>query len=170
MTSLLTTDRLRLVPPAERHIAAYAAFYASPRAAERGWQALPHEAWRNFAAILGHGLLRGFGPFVAELKADNRPIGLFGPWRPDGQPENEIKWTVWAAENEGKGLAAEAARAVLAHAFETLKWQSAVSYIRPDNTRSITLARHLGAQHEGLWTTPRGTEVQVWRHRPGGAS
>jgi RimJ/RimL family protein N-acetyltransferase len=167
---IIDTPRLRLVPPAASHIPAFAAFYASPRAAERGWQAMPHESWRNFAAILGHGILRGFGPFVAELKADNRPIGLFGPWHPEGQPENEIKWTVWAAEDEGKGFAAEAARAMLAHAFGVLGWPSAVSYIRADNSRSITLARHLGARMDGIWTTPRGTEVQVWRHLPGGVT
>lgn len=168
--TIIDTPRLRLVPPTEAHIPAHAAFHASPRAAERGWQAMPHESWRNFAAILGHAILRGFGPFVAERKSDNRPIGLFGPWRPEGQPENEIKWMVWSAEDEGKGLAAEAARAMLVHAFTALKWQAAVSYIREDNARSLTLARRLGAVQDGIWTTPRGTEVQVWRHHPGGTA
>lgn len=168
--TVIETPRLRLVPPSVAHIPAHAAFHASARAAERGWQTLPHESWRNFAAILGHGILRGFGPLVAELKADNRPIGLFGPWRPEGQPENEIKWTVWSGADEGKGYASEAARAMLAHSFGPMGWQSAVSYIRADNTRSATLARHLGAQLDGHWTTPRGTEVQVWRHFPGGAA
>ena len=167
---VIDTPRLRLVPPTEAHIPAYTAFHASARAAERGWQALPHEAWRNFAAILGHGLLRGFGPLVAELRADGRPIGIFGPWHPEGQPENEIKWTVWSAADEGKGYAAEATRALLAHAFGPMGWQTAVSYIRADNQRSAILARHLGARLDGIWTTPRGSEVQVWRHRPGGAA
>lgn len=168
--TVIETPRLRLVAPSAAHIPAFTAFYGSDRAAARGWQALPHEAWRNFAVILGHAQLRGFGPFVAEAKADNRPIGLFGPWQPEGQPENEIKWTVWSAADEGKGYAAEAARALLAHAFGPMGWQTAVSYIHADNQRSVTLARRLGAQMEGIWTTPRGTEVQVWRHGPGGAA
>ena len=168
--SVIDTPRLRLVPPAAAHIPAYTAFHTSDRAVARGWQALPHESWRNFAAILGHGLLRGFGPLVAERRDDARPIGIFGPWRPEGQPENEIKWTLWSAEDEGQGLAAEAARAMLAHAFGALAWQTAVSYISPDNDRSTRLAAHLGAQREGTWTTPRGSEVQVWRHRPGGVA
>lgn len=168
--TIIETPRLRLVAPVEAHIPAYTAFHTSDRAAARGWQAMPHEAWRNFAAILGHVQLRGFGPFVAETRDEGRPIGIFGPWRPDGQPENEIKWTLWSGADEGRGFAAEAARALLAHAFGPMGWQTAVSYISADNHRSATLARHLGARHEGIWTTPRGSDVQIWRHRPGGAA
>lgn len=163
---MLTTARLRLVPPEAHHIPAYAAFLASPRAAERGWQALPHEAWRHFAAILGHGLLRGFGPLVAEDRESGRALGLFGPWWPEGQPEREVKWTLFDAADEGRGYAAEAARACLAHVFGTLGWPGAVSYITPDNARSAALALRLGAVQDGTWTTPRGTLVMVFRHAP----
>lgn len=163
---ILTTPRLRLVPPEARHIPAYAAFLASPRAAARGWQAMPHEAWRHFAAILGHGLLRGFGPLVAEDRESGRALGLFGPWWPEGQPEREVKWTLFETSDEGRGLAAEAARACLGHVFGTLGWTGAVSYITPDNARSAALALRLGAVQDGTWTTPRGTLVQVFRHQP----
>ncbi len=162
------TLRLRFALPAAHHVPAATAFYTSDRAAVRGWACLPHEAWRNFAALIGHHALRGFGPFVAESLDDGRPVGLFGPWHPEGQPEAEIKWTLWHGADEGRGLAFEAARAMLAHAFTTLGWSGAVSYIRPDNTRSLTLAARLGAAQDGIWTTPRGTTVQVWRHHPGG--
>ena len=168
MTAVLETPRLRLVMPAERHIPAYQAFIGSDRAAARGWGGMPHEAWRSFAAILGHGQLRGFGPFVAEAK-DGRAVGLFGPWWPDGQLEREIKWSVWSAADEGKGYAFEAARAALAHAFGTLGWATAVSYIAFDNDRSAALAARLGATQVGTWTTPRGTEMRVFRHPKGAA-
>jgi RimJ/RimL family protein N-acetyltransferase len=164
----ILTERLRLVPPSAAHIPAHAAFYGSDRAAARGWSALPHEAWRNFAAILGHGLLRGFGPFVAEARDDGRPVGIFGPWWPEGQAEHEIKWTIWSASDEGRGFAAEGARACLNHAFSVLGWTTAVSYIAPDNFRSVALARRLGAVEDGTWTTPRGTVVSVFRHNPVG--
>lgn len=163
---ILTTARLTLVPPAERHILAYTAFLASPRAAARGWQALPHEAWRHFAAILGHGILRGFGPFVAEERGTGRALGLFGPWWPEGQPEREVKWTLFDAADEGRGYALEAARACLSHVFGPLGWAGAVSYITPDNARSAALAQRLGAVQDGTWTTPRGTLVKVFRHAP----
>lgn len=165
----LTTPRLRLVPLAERHIPAYQAFITSPRAAALGWGGLPHDAWRSFAAMLGHGILRGFAPFALEARDDGRALGLCGPWWPDGQKEREIKWHIWPAEAEGKGYAFEAARACLAHVFGTLGWDTAVSYITRDNARSQALARRLGAVEDGTWVTPRGTEVLVFRHPKGAA-
>lgn len=167
---VIETERLRLVPPAATHIPAMTAFHGSDRAAVLGWQMMPHEAWRHFAFVLGHHALRGFGPFVAEARDDGRALGLFGPWWPEGQPEREIKWTVWSAADEGKGYALEAARAMLGHAFGVLGWETAVSYIRPANTRSAALARRLGAREDGTWTTPRGTEARVFRHQSGGAA
>ena len=161
---MLETQRLRLVPPVAAHIPAYTAFLGSDRAAQRGWTALPHEAWRHFAAILGHQSLRGFGPFVAEARSDGRAVGLFGPWHPGGQLEAEIKWSVWRDDDEGKGFAFEAAGATLTYAFQTLRWPTAVSYITPDNARSANLALRLGAVRDGTWTTPRGTVVDVFRH------
>jgi RimJ/RimL family protein N-acetyltransferase len=165
-TPVLATTRLRLVAPRADHIAAYTRFVTSQRAADRGWAVMPHEAWRNFAAIMGHHLLRGFGPYVAEARDDGRALGLFGAWWPEGQAEAEIKWTIFAEQDEGKGFAAEAARSCLLDAFTRLGWTTAVSYIAPDNTRSAVLARHLGAQEDGTWTTPRGSLVRVFRHKP----
>ena len=164
MTLVLETPRLRLVAPGGRHIAAYQAFVGSDRAAARGWGGMPHEAWRAFAAILGHGILRGFTPLVMEARDDGRTVGLCGPWWPDGQLEREIKWSVWSVADEGKGYAFEAAQAALAHVFGVLGWSTAVSYVAFDNTRSAALARRLGAVQDGTWTTPRGTEVLVFRH------
>ncbi len=166
---LIETKRLRLVAPAKRHVAAYQDFIGSDRAAALGWAGLPHDAWRTFASFLGHHLLMGFGPFVAEAKDDGRALGLFGPWWPDGQAEREIKWHIWSATDEAKGLAFEAARATLTYAFGVLNWTTAVSYISFDNARSANLARRLGAVQDGTWTTPRGTEVRVFRHPTPGA-
>ena len=165
----LTTPRLKLVAPGPQHLDAHAAFYASPRAAARGWQSTEHESWRNFAGVIGHTAMRGFGPFVAER--DGHPIGLFGPWHPGGQPEAEIKWILWDSASEGQGLAFEAAVATRAYAFDTLGWTTAASFITPDNTRSIALARKLGATPDRDWHTPRGTLVTIWRHpNPKGAA
>lgn len=162
--TVLETPRLRLVSPSAAHVAAHLGFVASARAVALGWTAMPHEAWRSFATIIGHHVLRGFGPLVAEAREDGRVVGLFGPWSPDGQPENEILWTVWSEPDEGKGYAHEAARAMLTYAFGTLGWATAVSYITFGNDRSAALARRLGAVQDGTWTTPRGTEVRVFRH------
>ena len=160
--TVLTTPRLKLVPPGPQHLAAHAAFYASPRAAAQGWVYTENESWRNFAAVIGHSALRGFGPFVAER--DGQPIGMFGPWHPGGQVEPEIKWILWDAASEGHGLAHEAALATRDYAFDTLGWATVASFIAPDNTRSQALARKLGAAPERDWATPSGKTVTIWRH------
>jgi RimJ/RimL family protein N-acetyltransferase len=165
MTPVLTTDRLHLVAPTEKHVAAYTQFIASDRAAARGWTSMPHEAWRNYAAILGHQQLRGFGPYIAEARGNGRILGIFGPWWPEGQAEHEIKWTIFSASDEGRGFATEAAQACLADAFGRLGWTTAVSYISEDNERSAAVAKRLGAVQDGTWTTPRGTSVRVFRHQ-----
>lgn len=168
---ILETARLRLVVPSADHLQAHEDFLASDRAAANGWGALPHDAWRSFAAIIGHRILRGFGPFIATAKSDGHVVGIFGPWHPGGQPEGEIKWSVWPAADEGQGLAHEAALAARSYAYATLGWATAVSYINPANLRSAALARRLGAVIDHDWTTPRGTTVTVWRHpAPGEAA
>lgn len=161
---MIETPRLRLVMPGAAHVAAHTAFLTSARAEALGWLAMPHDAWRNFATFVGHHILRGFGPMVAEARDDGRALGIFGPWWPEGQPEHEIMWSVWADQDEGKGFAHEAARATLDYAFGPLGWTTAVSYIASGNERSAALARRLGAVQDGTWVTPRGTEVRVFRH------
>ena len=162
MTVTLTTARLKLVAPGPQHLDAHAAFYASLRAAERGWSATEPESWRNFASVIGHAALRGFGPFVAER--DGQAIGLFGPWHPGGQVEAEIKWILWDAASEGLGLAHEAALATRTYAYEALGWTTAASFITADNARSQALARKLGASPDRDWHTPSGKLVTIWRH------
>jgi RimJ/RimL family protein N-acetyltransferase len=162
--TVLATPRLRLVMPGPAHVAAHAAFLTSARAEALGWLAMPHEAWRNFAVMVGHHSLRGFGPLVAEAADDGRAVGIFGPGWPEGQPEPEIMWSVWSPQDEGKSLAYEAAVVMRDHALDTLGWRTAVSSIAYGNERSAALARRLGAVQDGTWVTPRGTEVRVFRH------
>ena len=64
-------------------------------------------------------------------------------------PEIEIGWRfnrcAW-----GQGFATEAAQPVLAHALETLKLESVVADIDPDNLGSIRVALKIGMTDEGL--------------------
>jgi RimJ/RimL family protein N-acetyltransferase len=92
---------------------------------------------------------RGFGMFIFHAKGDATPLGMVGPWSPEGWPEHEIAWSIWAPAAEGKGLAFEAATAARAYAWNALGWNSAVSYIDPDNARSIRLAERMGAVPDG---------------------
>ena len=56
--------------------------------------------------------------------------------------------------------AAEAART---HVFETLGWDTAVSYIDPQNARSIALAERLGAVRDDSAARPHPDDL-VYRH------
>ncbi len=161
---ILTTDRLRLTRPEAGHLDAFIAFYASPRAAARGWLRSADDARAFWAHLDSHWSQHGYGWFVIRLSAFQKPIGMCGPWTNAVMPEGEIAWSLWFDDVEGKGLAFEAASAARDFAFNDLGWTTAVSYIAYDNHRSIALARRLGAAQDGEWTTPKGNRVAVYRH------
>ncbi len=158
----LETPRLILRLPQESDWPAYRAYRLSSRSTLIG--ADEELAWTHFAAFFGHWLLRGFGRFIAVDRVTGLAIGHFGPFRPAGQAENELTWTLWDVAHQGRGLALEAAQAVRDHAFVTLGWPSAVSYIEPGNLRSQALAGRLGAVRD----PSDGTACDVWRHHPQG--
>ena len=164
----LETARLILRPPAAKDIAAAVAFFSDDRSIHVGGPLDAGRGWRAFASLAGHWALMGYGPYVLESRETGAPLGLCGPWHPGDWPEAEMSWTIWSAEAEGKGYAAEAATRVLDHIFTDLGWASAPSYIDPDNTRSIALAERLGATLDAKAPRPdrfEGHEL-VYRHRP----
>lgn len=164
-TPVLETERLILRAPGPQDLDAAAAFFTTERAQYVGGGADKDatHAFRIMAIIAGHWVLRGYGPFIAESRASGDTVGAFGPWYPTDWPEREIGWSLWDAAFEGKGLAAEAARATVEHAYGTLGWDSAVSYIVPDNKPSQAVARRLGA-HLDENATPPDPGTLVFRH------
>lgn len=172
-TPVLETERLRLRAPQGDDWPHWRAFHESERAAMvgGGLNQPAGQSWRAFGHVIGHWAMRGFGMFVFTSKDDATPLGLTGPWFPDGWPEREIGWTVWAPQIEGKGYAAEAATAARAYAFDVLGWDTAVSYIRADNARSLALAERLGAVRDDSASTPAGIiECSAYRHPKGDAA
>lgn len=163
-TPVLTTARLRLRAPMVRDWPAWRVFALSPRAALLG----PFDAfsaWHAFGHAIGHWVLRGFGWFTLTRRGSDDAIGLAGPWRPETWPEPEIGWALFDRADEGHGFAFEAVAAVRDFAFRVLGWTTAVSYIDPANTRSIALARRLGARRDDAAARlPAAPEAQVWRH------
>jgi len=105
------------------------------------------EAWRQLAMFLGHWTLRGFGMWAVETR-DGGFMGRVGLHFPAGWPDRELGWAV-AREHWGRGYALEAAKAARDYAFRNLQWQRLVSYVHPDNSRSIRLAERLGARPAG---------------------
>jgi len=165
----IETARLTLRAPGAQDFEPWAAFAQSERAQYIGGPFDGGLAWRAFGHAIGHWVLRGFGSYVFTLKGSDAPLGMAGPWYPGNWPEAEIGWTLWDAAHEGQGYAAEAAAATLDHAFNTLGWRTAVSYIDAGNARSIALAERLGASLDTHAQSIREGLDLVYRHPHPGA-
>jgi RimJ/RimL family protein N-acetyltransferase len=140
---VLTTARLRLRMPVFEDFAQRRAFYASDRAVWEGGPFSTEQAWRIFASEVGQWPLIGFGPFSVDM--DGTYVGEVGIYQPQGYPEPELGWFVTDGA-EGKGIAAEAARAVMIWAKGSFGWDHIDNYIDPGNARSIALALRLGGK------------------------
>ncbi|HGG04081.1 MAG TPA: N-acetyltransferase [Aliiroseovarius sp.] len=139
----LTTPRLELRPIAESDWPGMRAFLMGPRAAFFGGPKTQDEARFVFDAQRGHWDMHGHGPFAAHRRNDDRTLGIIGAGHPDHCPEPELAWSIWRDQDEGHGYAFEAALAARDHFFTEGHGDSLVSYIAPDNSRSIRLARRL---------------------------
>ena len=165
--AMIETDRLVLRAPCLDDLGVWMAFLASERASVIGGpQTDAGQAWRAFAHIAGMWALRGFGSLVfAQKNAPDYPLGACGPWFPIGWPEPELGWQVWDLSAEGNGFAFEAATAARRFAYDSLGWQQPVSYIDPQNARSIALAERLGCTLDPNADTPFRDKCDlVYRH------
>ncbi|MEM8731088.1 MAG: GNAT family N-acetyltransferase [Pseudomonadota bacterium] len=159
----LETERLILRAPCLDDLGAYTAFCMSDRSAGVGGPFEPIDVFQKLAALIGHWSLRGYGRWMVTDKMTQEPLGIVGPMYPPDWPEPEIAWTVFAAA-EGRSVAYEAAIAARGYVYETLGWTTAISCTMADNTRSIALARRLGARQEENFVHPLYGEMFVWRH------
>ncbi|MGB0959658.1 MAG: GNAT family N-acetyltransferase [Halocynthiibacter sp.] len=163
MSLTLETERLILRKPQAKDADPYLQFYQSARAEYVGGILPADKAWRQFALTVGHWDLLGFGFFAVTRHGDDTCLGMIGNWQPYGWPEPEIAWIIFEAA-EGQSIAFEAASRVLDHTRETLRWDTAVSYVAPENTRSAALATRLGATKDPKADTPMGYDIDVYRH------
>ncbi len=172
MTLTLRTDRFVLRRPGPDDWPAFHAFMMSDRSAAFGSHRNLAKSFRSFAAELGHWEIFGFGMWAVTTHEANTALALIGPWTPPDWPEPEVGWMVLSASAEGTGLATEAARAAIHHAYHVLCWPTVVSYIGPENIRSIRLAEKLGARLDPAAPQPRPDDpVLVYRHpKPEGAA
>jgi len=93
-----------------------------------------------------------FGLYVIESKTDLRVIGVCGLVKRDTLPEPDIGFALFD-EHAGHGYAEEAARAVLALAFDQLGLVRLLAITTPNNERSIKLLQKLGFDKEGVINT-----------------
>ena len=145
---IIETERLILRPiDAERDFDEWAVSMADENTVRYlGTQAMSRaEAWRSMAAAIGHWAIRGYGFFSLELKATGEWVGRVGPWFPEGWPGPEVGWTI-SPNHLRKGYAAEAARASIDFAFDTLGWEDVIHVIMEGNEPSLRLAEKLGSR------------------------
>jgi RimJ/RimL family protein N-acetyltransferase len=160
----IETQRLILRPPKIEDFDAWCAMMADEETARHiGGVQAPPVVWRGMAQMAGSFALVGFGMFSLLEKDTGRWIGRAGPWSPHGWPGTEIGWGI-SRDAWGKGLASEAAVALMDYAVDVLGWTDIVHTIAPDNVRSQKLAERLGSRIRSRTTLPPpfATIVDVW--------
>jgi ribosomal-protein-alanine N-acetyltransferase len=152
MPETLTTGRLLLRRWRDSDREPFQALNADPRVMEFMPGTLTaRESNDLIARIEQHFARHGFGLYAAELIDQKTFIGFIGLNIPSFEapfmPAVEIGWRL-AYDSWGRGLATEGARAVLRHAFETLKLPSLVSFTVPQNQRSRRVMEKIGMVHD----------------------
>lgn len=168
MSMTLQTQRLVLRQPTPNDWRPFHDFMMSDRSTMFGSHKDLGASWRAFAGELGHWQILDYGMWSITKRGSDTALGFVGPWNPPDWPETEIGWMMFDPAIEGTGIATEAARAAISHAWDVLGWTTIVSYILPDNLRSIRLAEKLGAQLDDTAVGP-SPKALVYRHpRSGG--
>jgi RimJ/RimL family protein N-acetyltransferase len=91
----------------------------------------------------------GFGLYLTQLKDAAQPIGICGLVKRDTLPDVDVGFAL-LPQFAGKGYAAEAATAVMAHAREQFGLLRVVAITNPDNRASIGVLEKIGLRFERL--------------------
>jgi RimJ/RimL family protein N-acetyltransferase len=158
----IRTERLWLAPFGFHHLPVMARFFADAASTRfvggpRGLRG----TLETMARFSGQWLLHGFGVY-ALTDADGALAGYAGLWFPHDKPELEITYGM-LPEARGRGLAAEAVRAIRAEA-EQNGAPSLVSYIDPANEPSQRVARAAGAAPSGERVRFGTVDAEVFRY------
>ena len=150
----LTTSRLTLRPPARRDRPLWVALHRDPTLYEQAVVAMPQTdeaAGRSFTDCLDRWESAGFDYGVVEESNHRTGIGVGGLRRlRDEQGEQVLNLYLRLARTvHGRGLATEAARAWVAHAFEWLPDLPVVARSRAANVASVRAALAAGLETVG---------------------
>lgn len=163
---VIQTPRLRLRPHRMEDMEAFWAFYQTPRAAYVGAPKTRTHLFYGLSSEVVSWDWMGHGGWAVDT-CDGDFIGQVAITQPPHFPEREIGWTLFDGY-EGKGFAMEAATAALTWAWDQ-GFDTLVSYITPENTRSRALAKRLGAVLDADAPLPDGEtpeDTVVYRHSP----
>ena len=160
----LHTERLVLRQWRDEDRAPFAALNADPVVMEHFPSTMTREASDAFVdfnvATISE---RGWGLWAVE--ADGEFIGFVGLNEPRFRPGVEIGWRL-ARAAWGHGYATEAARAVLAFAFDELGLDEVISFTSTTNVRSQRVMERIGMTHDPAddFDHPNVTDERLRRH------
>jgi len=100
----------------------------------------------------------GYGPFRVALISDDTPVGVCGLFRRLGLDEPDIGFAILPGHWR-KGLAYEAASAVVSHAKDDLHLARLIAIVSPENAASVALIEKLGLQFERMHRLPGGDDA-----------
>lgn len=163
---IIRTDRLLLREPILADWPAFAEVMTSDRAKYMGGPFSIGQAWGTFCHGVALWQLFGVGNLSIELRETKQCIGQIEINQGPRFPEPELGWQIQIGA-EGRGYAYEAAVALRDWAFRERKVETLVSYIGPENSRSIRLAERLGATLDEK-ARPQDPGDLVYRHVPAG--
>jgi len=145
------TARLRLRPCTPGDQAALHAHWTDRDVRRHLWDDAvipPQTVAEVIAASEASFAARGFGQWVLVERDSGVLVGFCGLRPVDDGPEVELLYSL-APSRWGRGLVAEAADAVLRHAFETVKLPRIAGRTDTPNARSARVLERLGMDFEG---------------------
>ena len=103
----------------------------------------------------------GFGLYLVRLRESSTPVGMCGLVRREHLNDVDLGFA-FLPEHEKSGYAAEAARAVLNYACNSLGLKRIVAITMKENERSIRLLRRLGLQFERMISSPGESDLMLY--------
>ena len=159
---VLHTERLILRAPTLADWPSLEPLWTSQRAVFIGGPYNDEDAWLDFCQVMAGWVLRGVSGWALEHRDTGETLGLVGLFFDFGDPCLDLGWLLTDAA-EGNGYAFEAAVAARDYGHKTLGLRGLVSFIAPENTRSIALATRLGAT-PGAIQQHEGEDFQIFHH------
>jgi RimJ/RimL family protein N-acetyltransferase len=141
----LVSDALLLRAPTVEDFPLYADILCTERGQYMGGPLSRDDAWWDFVQLASGWMLHGHGGWSIVDVDSEELLGFVILGIEPGDAQIELGFLV-SEQNEGLGIAFEAAQMAREFAFDTLNLSELASYIHKDNARSIALAERLGAK------------------------
>lgn len=143
----LQTDRLKLREYRVKDFASFAEHLSNPESSAYLGSADRQVAWRIFSSHVGMWVLNGAGWWSIEDRQTGQLVGNVGAFIRCDSTVMEMGWNTYRAF-WGKGIANEAAAAVLKYAFEVRHEPKVRALIDEGNDSSRRVAERLGMAYE----------------------